>query len=269
MLIPEKPGSKVMPFHLRETDLDDMIQDIKDDHEGKRMKEADIQDKLLKKVLPQLEDCDQIKAVILLSNGLDLPFTMHLLQAVARREQDKVALGGAVGELTWSSLHQTPMIDMVRELKRHDEGGEPGYMQTSGLVIAGDNVQAASVLLTRKTKKEAAIKQELQKLKSCGLNEENSFALMFACCGRGEYFYGKSNVEASVFRQMFPNTPIAGIFGNGEIGAQYLPDFVNVDNVSEAQDDGGKDGSFKSKLRVRDYQHSYSTIFVMVSFGNV
>ena len=141
-------------------------------------------------------------------------------------------------------------------------------MQTSGLVISGDNVQAASVLLTRKTKKEAAVRQELQKLKNCGLNEENSFALMFACCGRGEYFYGKQNVEASVFQEMFPNTPIAGIFGNGEIGAHYLPNLVNGDHASSAQDDV-KDGSYKSKLKVRDYQHSYSTIFVMVSFGNV
>ena len=130
---------------------------------------------------------------------------------------------------------------------------ENSYMSTSGFLIAGDNVQAASILLSRfpctpfkvsillsrfpysfqcsltpfkvfilfsrlssffqgsfpfmrsvsqnllqpkenylKTKQklrkvrgEKKILAELEKLKECGIPEENSFAFMFACCGRG------------------------------------------------------------------------------------
>jgi hypothetical protein len=29
------------------------------------------------------------------------------------------------------------------------------------------------------------VMSELQKLKDCGISEDNSFAFMFACCGRG------------------------------------------------------------------------------------
>ena len=84
---------------------------------------------------------------------------------------------------------------------------ENSYMSTSGFIIAGDNVQAASILLSRfetlfflhqltsdivtlirKVKGEKKVLAELQKLKNCGIPEENSFAFMFACCGRGRSF---------------------------------------------------------------------------------
>ena len=78
---------------------------------------------------------------------------------------------------------------------------ENSYMSTSGFLIAGDNVQAASILLsrfqnqsqfgcdvlTRKVRGEKKVLAELQKLKDCGIPEENSFAFMFACCGRGRF----------------------------------------------------------------------------------
>ena len=42
---------------------------------------------------------------------------------------------------------------------------------------------------------------------------------MFACCGRGENHYrGRAGLEATCFAKLFPNTPLAGLFGNGEIG---------------------------------------------------
>ena len=83
---------------------------------------------------------------------------------------------------------------------------ENSYMSTSGFLICGDKVQAASVMLPRssnmtfptnifncfvlrKIKSEKKVIAELQKLKDSGICEENSFAFMFACCGRGQNFY--------------------------------------------------------------------------------
>ena len=40
---------------------------------------------------------------------------------------------------------------------------------------------------SRKVKGEKKVLAELQKLKDCGIPEENSFAFMFACCGRGRF----------------------------------------------------------------------------------
>lgn len=89
MFIPEKPGCKIMPFHLAENLLDGVVQDIKKNSVYLE-DEAVLQERILEKVLPDLKPSDNIKAVILLSNGLDLPFSMHIIQAVSRRSKNKV-----------------------------------------------------------------------------------------------------------------------------------------------------------------------------------
>ena len=136
---------------------------------------------------------------------------------------------------------------------------ENSYMSTSGFVIAGEHVQAASVLLPRKVRSEKKIIVELQKLKDSGICEENSFAFMFACCGRGENHYrGKTGLEAATFNKMFPRTPLVGVFGNGEIGISHIPDFKKLSETSERV----------NALKPGQFLHSFTTIFVMVSFGN-
>ena len=76
-----------------------------------------LQAALLQRAVPDLRDRDKVKAVVLLSNGLDLPFSMHIIQvtigfrggkktnnekqlhffqAVSAREGGRVAVGGAV-----------------------------------------------------------------------------------------------------------------------------------------------------------------------------
>ena len=39
-----------------------------------------LQAALLQRAVPDLRDGDKVKAVVLLSNGLDLPFSMHIIQ---------------------------------------------------------------------------------------------------------------------------------------------------------------------------------------------
>ena len=132
-------------------------------------------------------------------------------------------------------------------------------MSTSGFVIAGENVQASSVLLPRKIRSEKKIIAEFQKLKNSGICEENSFAFMFACCGRGENHYrGKSGLEAATFNKMFPKTPLVGVFGNGEIGISHIPDFNAPSQTSEKV----------NALKPGQFLHSFTTIIVMVSFGS-
>lgn len=43
-------------------------------------------------------------------------------------------------------------------------------------------------------------------------------ALLFSCLGRGAGLYGKSHVDSRRFQQQFGPVPVAGFFGNGEIG---------------------------------------------------
>ena len=56
---------------------------------------------------------------------------------------------------------------------------------------------------------------------------------MFACCGRGENHYrGRAGLEAACFAKLFPNTPLAGLFGNGEIGVGSVYNIKYKCNVS-------------------------------------
>ena len=276
MLIPEpqKPGVKVLPFHISEKHLETLVEDIKENTDS-RLRQSDIQEELLKRLFPDLDKSDNIKCLVSLSNGLDLPYNMNIIQAVNNRCRDQVAVGGAVGDLTWSSLKTMSTLEYVKELFHFTYNVEPYYeenvyMQSSGFIITGDKVQAASVLINRHAKKEK-VKKELQKLKDSGINEDCSFALMFACCARGEHFHGQKNFEVDAFTKMFPKTPIAGIFGNGEIGVNHIPDFKTKQRTARDDVAAGDENEkkFKSERKLSHYQHSYSTIFVMVSYGNV
>ena len=144
------------------------------------------------------------------------------------------------------------MLDSFDEFEE-EQNPNSDYSKTVGMCFLGDNVKAASVLLTSQMDTKGKVEAELSKLKSCELSESNSIAFMFACCGRvsnlpfhvltyflsysnskillqGAAFYKrKSNVESEVFRKLFPKTDLIGIFGNGEIGMTYLPQ----DNASD------------------------------------
>ena len=55
--------------------------------------ESVLQEKLIEKTIKGLEPEDKIRAVILLSNGLDLPFSMHIIQGAAARSKNQLAIG--------------------------------------------------------------------------------------------------------------------------------------------------------------------------------
>jgi small ligand-binding sensory domain FIST len=48
--------------------------------------------------------------------------------------------------------------------------------------------------------------------------EQPDFGLMFPCMGRGPYFYGGVDRDLELVKQRFPDMPLIGFYGNGEIG---------------------------------------------------
>ena len=176
------------------------------------------------------------------------------------------------------------MLEECAEWQENDDDddgdlflGEKGtsYKRTVGLIFAGDGVEAASVILPRNIKNASKVTKELLKLKECknlgdlGSPNSNSCAFMFACCGRGKHFHNdKSNVESKCFKDIFPNTPLIGIFGEGEFGWNYLP----TDKNSTRKSDGSfLDRSFLDATRLKELKedlcHSYTTVFVVLSFN--
>ncbi|XP_041848508.1 F-box only protein 22 [Melanotaenia boesemani] len=121
-----------------------------------------------------------------------------------------------------------------------------------GLALSGPKVQGASVLLDRDVGTAKAAEATVQRLKAAKIPEKNTLGFMFACVGRGQnYYFNQANVEADAFHKVFPNTPLFGLFGNGEIGCDRIvkDDYTLCDNDMDG------------------LQHEYTTVMTLVHLG--
>ena len=115
-----------------------------------------------------------------------------------------------------------------------------------GLAISG-NVEAISMVHHGETAE--GVQQSLKQLRKSGIScEKNTACFMVSCIGRGEKFYNAKNVETKIFRQEFPDIPVVGFFGNGELGL----DLHSCEGKLE------RDGHFL---------HSYSSVFCLCSLS--
>ncbi|KAK6475124.1 F-box only protein 22-like [Huso huso] len=126
----------------------------------------------------------------------------------------------------------------------------PGSYGVVGLALSGSKIQGASVLLEQDVNSEKTAEAAVQRLKSANIPQHNTLGFMFACVGRGRHHYNsKNNVEADAFRKIFPNIPLFGFFGNGEIGCDKIvtEDYILTD--------------------AENLQHGYSTVMALVHLG--
>lgn len=127
-----------------------------------------------------------------------------------------------------------------------------------GIVLTGDrsHLNIRQVVLNNQIQTREEIREKLKELKSfenqhCCL----SFGIQISCVARGaDFYHQESNVECTEFRTLYPHTPLIGIFGNGELGHDYLPK-ENQTSTSQT----------KTTESVEDIFHSYSTIFSLIS----
>ncbi|XP_026189559.1 F-box only protein 22 [Mastacembelus armatus] len=118
-----------------------------------------------------------------------------------------------------------------------------------GLALSGPKVQGASVILDQELSDPKEVEATIRRLKAAKIPERNTVGFMFACVGRGQGYYNQANVEADAFHKVFPNTPLFGLFGNGEIGCDRI---VKEDYT----------------LYYRDIlQHTYTTVMTLVHLG--
>ncbi|XP_030232931.1 F-box only protein 22 [Gadus morhua] len=128
----------------------------------------------------------------------------------------------------------------------------PGAYGVVGLALSGPRVQGASVLLEQDVGTPQEAEATIQRLKAASLPERNTLGFMFACVGRGHNYYNNmGNVEADAFRKVFPNTPLFGLFGNGEIGCDRIvkEDYTLCDGDAES------------------LQHAFTTVMTLVHLG--
>ena len=116
-----------------------------------------------------------------------------------------------------------------------------------GLGIAGD-IQAMSIVHHGETTQ--GLRKNLEQLKCCGKCSKETACFMVSCVGRGEKFYNAKNVEAHIFQQELPGIPIAGFFGNGELGLDLH-------------------STKRRPLNDSHFLHSYSSVFCLCTLGPI
>ncbi|CAD6208482.1 GSCOCG00003494001-RA-CDS [Cotesia congregata] len=116
-----------------------------------------------------------------------------------------------------------------------------------GVLISGRNVRCWSTILTEDDDTDEAIRKKLLELKEQVEFLKHTVAYMFACTNRGsELHQGRKNVEASIFKSIFPDVPLTGSFGSGEYGT-----------YSEREYNSEDEGIF----------HQVSTTIMILSYG--
>lgn len=117
-----------------------------------------------------------------------------------------------------------------------------------GLSISG-NVEALSMVHHGDTSE--SLQQTLKEMKQSGIpcdKNAKTACFMVSCIGRGEKIYGAKNVETGIFRKEFPDIPVLGFFGNGELGL----------DLHSCKGRPEKDGHFL---------HSFSSVFCLCSLS--
>ncbi len=270
VLLPSRPDVKIIPFKVEESLSGRMQEALGGDDGGWKTKNPNFRRALLNHATSgRLESDDRVKCVIALTNSPEIPHTRLVLQEIGQRTGDKFALGGAIGHLPHISteLLAAGTLSLMERERTYELEEQEDCAASSGLIIAGDGVEAASVLLDSDVRNEKKVAAVLSRLKGPWLDgravdASNTCAFMFACCGRGAGLYrGKKNVESRVFQRLFPGVPLIGAFGGGEIGLDYIPNLQSEDDQGDAKSDKPK-----KLLSSDDILHSYTTVFVMLSF---
>ncbi|XP_064652649.1 F-box only protein 22-like isoform X2 [Lineus longissimus] len=203
---------------------------------------------------PSREDLERISGipdhqdikVLFLFFGVDssVAFTSAedtMVKAFVYEYKDIVVAGGYVDNLIYMNANKTKITENDVAV---------------GIALYGDRIKMASTILDQSVKSTKKAEECIKKLKDTNIpvdSSHHSFGFQFACVGRGYHQYHKNNVEADIFRKFFPNIPLLGFFGGGEIGLNYLPDYS---------------GSETSKKEIDPFlrmNHSYTTIMCLLS----
>jgi small ligand-binding sensory domain FIST len=96
-----------------------------------------------------------------------------------------------------------------------------GLDPDTGALWIGAELQPNSILqfhLRDAGTSSADLERQLQRFVQRVPAREVAGALMFSCVGRGVGLYGQPDHDSTAFRRIVGDVPIAGFFGNGEIG---------------------------------------------------
>ncbi|XP_076629270.1 F-box only protein 22-like [Colletes latitarsis] len=109
------------------------------------------------------------------------------------------------------------------------------------------SVDSWSIVVDKSYKTRERIEQRLKSFKNRICLKKHSMGFMFACCARGERMFDVCNAESTIFKQLFPEVPLVGCFGDGEFGVNSLPSV--------------------SSRKKKNLYNEMTTVFLIITYG--
>lgn len=116
-------------------------------------------------------------------------------------------------------LREHPPLHQIAILRQPDE---PGIAILSangdGSLTLAETLNAGE-MITWAIRQPLAAEHEIRQVLNAAASPHKppDFGLMFSCIGRGPLFYGDDDRDLLVFREAFPDTPLLGAYGTGQI----------------------------------------------------
>ena len=163
-----------------------------------------------------------VNARIARSSGLRLLGAALPVEQCAGYELRRVGGHSAVDSLRRAlpaELREHPPLHHTAALRQAD---------APGIAILSANADGSLTLaeslnegetITWAIRQPLAAEQDMRDVLTATVNpkKQPNFALMFSCIGRGPLFYGNDDRDLVAFRDTFPDTPLLGAYGTGQI----------------------------------------------------
>ena len=156
------------------------------------------------------------------SSGLRLLGEPLAVEQCAGYELRRVGGHSAVDSLRRAlpaELREHPPLHHVAALRQADAPGIAILSANAdGSLTLADNLNEGETI-TWAIRQPLAAEQDMRDVLTATVNPKKrpNFALMFSCIGRGPLFYGNDDRDLVAFRDTFPDTPLLGAYGTGQI----------------------------------------------------
>lgn len=118
-----------------------------------------------------------------------------------------------------AELRERPPLHHIAALRQADAPGIAILSANAdGSLTLAENLSDGEAI-TWAIRQPLAAEQDMRDALTAAVNPEKrpNFALMFSCIGRGPLFYGDDDRDLVAFRDTFPDTPLLGAYGTGQI----------------------------------------------------
>jgi len=118
-----------------------------------------------------------------------------------------------------AELRERPPLHQITALRQADAPSIAILSANAdGSLTLAENVKEGETIIWA-IRQPLAAEQEMRQALAAAVNpkKQPNFALMFSCIGRGPLFYGNDDRDLVAFRDTFPDTPLLGAYGTGQI----------------------------------------------------